>query len=167
MRFTGMISALSLVMVLGANAQAQTDESIVCKTVRHCVDIVERHAPDSFDYHVLNGEFKRFGEKGKTALLNMLASKDETDMRRAQAVLANGRTLLTPDEQRKVAALWPRGDLETHAKIMKSALSPLMRARVIQTLSHESPQIRKLSRDIGQDHTRFPKPVEKYRRADA
>ena len=148
MRFTGMISALSLVMVLGANAQAQTDESIVCKTVRHCVDIVERHAPDSFDYHVLNGEFKRFGEKGKTALLNMLASKDETDMRRAQAVLANGRTLLTPDEQRKVAALWPRGDLETHAKIMKSALSPLMRARVIQTLSHEKPQIRELSRDI-------------------
>ena len=53
-----------------------------------------------------------------------------------------------PDEQRRVAALWPRGDLDTHAKIMKSALSPLMRARVIQTLSHENPQVRDLSRDI-------------------
>ena len=148
MRPKGIISALSLAMVLGMAAQAQTRESIVCKTVRHCVDIVERHAPDSFDYQVLNGEFKRFGERGKTALLNMLASKDQTDMRRAQAVLANGRTLLTPDEQRKVAALWPRGDLDTHAKIMKSALSPLMRARVIQTLSHENPQVRDLSRDI-------------------
>ena len=148
MRIAGIILALSLAMVLGSNAQAQASESIVCKTVRHCVDIVERHAPDSFDYQVLNGEFQRFGKQGKTALLNMLASKDETDMRRAQAVLAKGQTLLTPDEQRKVAALWPRGDLETHAKIMQSALSPLMRARVIETLSHENPQIRKLSRDI-------------------
>ena len=148
MRLTGMISALSLAMVLGTNVQAKANESIVCKTVRHCVDIVERHAPDSFDYQVLNNEFQRFGDKGKTALLNMLASKDETDMRRAQAVLARGRTLLTPNEQRKVAALWPRGDLETHAKIMKSALSPLMRARVIETLSHENPDVRKLSREI-------------------
>ena len=135
-------------MVLGLEAQAAADETIVCKSVSHCVDIVERHAPDSFDYQVLNGEFKRFGESGKTALLNMLASKDETDMRRAQAVLAKGRTLLTPDEQRKVAALWPRGDLDTHAKIMKSALSPLMRARVIETLSHKTPKVRKISREI-------------------
>jgi len=135
-------------MVLSSNALAKPNESIVCKNVRHCVDIVERHAPDSFDYQVLNGEFQRFGDKGKTALLNMLASKDETDMRRAQAVLAKGRTLLTPNEQRKVAALWPRGDLETHAKIMKSALSPLMRARVIETLSHENPRVHKLSREI-------------------
>ena len=148
MRFAGIISALLGVMVLGFEAQAQADESIVCKSVSHCVDIVERHAPDSFDYQVLNSEFKRFGESGKTALLNMLASKDETDMRRAQAVLARGRTLLTPDEQRKVAALWPRGDLETHAKIMKSALSPLMRARVIETLSHENPKVRELSREV-------------------
>jgi len=148
MRFAGIISALLLAMVLDTDVHAQTNENIVCKTVQHCVDIVERHAPDSFDYQVLNSEFQRFGEKGKTALLTMLASKDEADMRRAQAVLAKGRTLLTPDEQRKVAALWPRGDLETHAKIMKSALSPLMRARVIETLSHENPQVRKLSRDI-------------------
>ena len=148
MRFAGIISALLVVMVLGLKAQAQADESMVCKSVSHCVDIVERHAPDSFDYQVLNGEFQRFGESGKTALLNMLASKDETDMRRAQAVLVRGRTLLTPDEQRKVAALWPRGDLETHAKIMKSALSPLMRARVIETLSHENPKVRRLSREI-------------------
>jgi len=130
------------------NAQAQSGESIVCKSVSHCVDIVDRHGPDSFDYQVLNGEFQRFGKKGKTALLNMLTSKGETDMRRAQAVLARGRTLLTPDEQRKVAATWPRGDLDTHAKIMKSALSPLMRARVIETLTHENQEVRRLSRDI-------------------
>ena len=148
MRIAGIISALSLALVLGANAHAQMKDTIVCKSVTHCIDIVERHAPDSFDYQVLNGEFQRFGEKGKVALLKMLASKDETEMRRAQAVLARGQTLLTPDEQRKVAALWPRGDLETHAKIMQSALYPLMRARVIETLSHENPQVRKLSRDI-------------------
>jgi hypothetical protein len=116
--------------------------------VNHCVDIVERHAPDSFDYQVLNSEFQRLGPKGKAALLNMLASKDETKLRRAQSVLAKGRVLLTPDEQRKTAALWPRGDVKTHAKIMKSALSPLMRARLINTLSHEDPQVRLLSRDL-------------------
>ena len=148
MRLAGIISTLFIMTVLGLEAQAQADDSIVCKSVSHCVDIVERHAPDSFDYYVLNGEFKRFGENGKTALLKMLTSKDETNMRRAQAVLAKGRTLLTPDEQRKVAALWPRGDLETHAKIMKSALSPLMRARVIETLSHKNPKVRDLSREI-------------------
>lgn len=151
MRSAGIISAFILSAVLGNSAlanPANPNESIVCKNVRHCVDIVARHAPDSFDYAVLNGEFQRLGPKGKAALLNMLASKDETDMRRAQAVLAKGRVLLTPDEQRKVAALWPRGDVETHAKIMKSALSPLMRARLINTLSDTNPQVRKLSRSL-------------------
>lgn len=148
MRSTGIILAFFLSTFLGISAQAKPDESIICKNVRHCVDLVERHAPDSFDYQVLNSEFQRFGPKGKAALLNMLASKDETDMRRAQAVLAKGRVLLTPDEQRKVAALWPRGDIQTHAKIMKSALSPLMRARLINTLSDTNPQVRKLSRGL-------------------
>ncbi|MEP3889021.1 MAG: hypothetical protein ABJN69_01065 [Hellea sp.] len=148
MRSAGIISALVLSAVLGSYAQAKPNESIVCKNVKHCVDLVERHAPDSFDYQVLNGEFQRFGAKGKTALITMLAGQDETDMRRAQAVMAKGRVLLTPDEQRKVAALWPRGDVETHAKIMKSALSPLMRARLINTLSDDDAKVRKLSRDL-------------------
>ena len=148
MRSAGIISALFLSVAWGDIALAKPDESIVCKSVSHCVDIVERHAPDSFDYEVLNGEFKRFGSKGKTALLNMLASKDETDMRRAQAVLAKSRVLLSPEEQRKVSALWPRGDVETHAKIMQSALSPLMRASLIATLSHEDPKVRKISREL-------------------
>ena len=54
MRIAGIISALSLALVLGANAHAQTKDTIVCKSVTHCIDIVERHAPDSFDYQVLN-----------------------------------------------------------------------------------------------------------------
>jgi len=90
MRSAGIISAFILSAVLGGNAHAQANESRVCKNLRHCVDIVERHDPDSFDYQVLNGEFQRFGKKGKASLINMLASKDETDIRRAQAVLAKG-----------------------------------------------------------------------------
>ena len=70
---------------MSAQAQAQLSEPIVCKNISHCIDIVERHAPDSFDYQVLNGEFQRFGEKGKAALITLLGSKDETDIRRAQA----------------------------------------------------------------------------------
>ena len=148
MRFAGIISALLLSVGWSDFALAKADESIVCKSVLHCVDIVERHAPDSFDYQVLNGEFRRFGAAGKAALIDMLASKDETKMRRAQAVLAKSRVLLTPNEQRQVAALWPRGNVETHAKIMQSALSPLMRARLITTLSHESAKVRQLSRKL-------------------
>ena len=152
MRSAGIISAFILSAVLGMAAHGQSaispSESIICKNLRHCVDIVERHAPDSFDYQVLNSEFQRFGPKGKAALINMLASNNETDIRRAQAVLARGRVLLSPDEQRKVAALWPRGNVQTHADIMKSALSPLMRARAIETLSHENPEVRDLSREL-------------------
>lgn len=152
MRSAGIISAFVLSASLGSFAQAKpaltSGEIRVCKTVTHCVDIVERHAPDSFDYRVLNSEFQRFGSQGKAALIEMLASDDDTEMRRAQSVLANGQTLLTPNEQRKVAALWPRGDLDTHAKIMKSALSPLMRARMIETLADDNPKVRDISREI-------------------
>jgi len=148
MRLTGIILAFILSAIWGGNAHATSGQSIVCESVRQCIDIVERHAPDSFDYHVLNGEFQRFGPKGKAALIHMLASKDETDIRRAQAILTKGQTLLTPDEQRKIAALWPRGNIKAHAKIMQSALSPLMRARAIETLSHENDHVRKLSREI-------------------
>ena len=152
MRFTGIISAVALSTALGGLAQAKPSltsaEIRVCKTVTHCVDIVERHDPESFDYRVLNSEFQRFGSQGKAALIKMLGSDDDKDMRRAQSVLSKGQTLLTPDEQRKVAALWPRGDLDTHAIIMKSALSPLMRARMIETLSDNNPKVREISRDI-------------------
>ncbi|MDA8707960.1 HEAT repeat domain-containing protein [Hellea sp.] len=152
MRIAGTISTFVLAAALSVSATAQSTltsgEIRVCKTVKHCLDIVDRHGPEGFDYEVLNGEFQRFGEQGKAALITLMASKDETEMRRAQAVLATGRTLLTPNEQRKIAALWPRGNLDTHAIIMKSALSPLMRARMIETLSDDNPKVREISRDI-------------------
>jgi len=131
-----------------AAAPLTPSERTVCKSVKHCVDIVNRHAPDEYDYSVLHGEFLRFGEKGKAALLSLLSGKDKTDMRRAQSLLAKGRFRFTPDEQRAIAALWPRGDLDTHAAIMRQALSPLMRARMIDTLGHEDVRVRTISRDI-------------------
>ena len=152
MRIVGTISTFVLAAALSVSASAQSaltpGEIHVCKNVKHCLDIVDRHGPESFDYEVLNGEFQRFGATGKQALITLMSGKDETEVRRAQAVLARGQTLLTPNEQRKVAALWPRGDLGTHAIVMKSALSPLMRARMIETLSHENPNVRDISRDI-------------------
>jgi len=123
-------------------------ERAVCKSVKHCVDIVETHPPDAYDYAVLHGEFLRFGDKGKTALLRMLSATDKTDMRRAQNLLVKGRFQFMPDEQRAIAAMWPRGDLDTHATIMRQALSPLMRARMIDTLSHKDAKVRQISREI-------------------
>ena len=151
MRIAGITYGLMLIG-WAASAQAAAPltpaEMTVCKSVKHCVDIVERHAPDAYDYRVLHSEFLRFGGKGKAALLSMLSGKDEADMRRAQTLLAKGRFRFTPDEQRAIAALWPRGDLQTHAAVMRRSLSPLMRARMIDTLGHKDAEVRKISREI-------------------
>ncbi len=151
MRIAGITYGL---MMIGWAASAQAAapltpaEMTVCKSVKHCVDIVERHNSGAYDYTVLHGEFLRFGDKGKAALLAMLSGKDEADMRRAQTLLAKGRFRFTPDEQRTIAALWPRGDLQTHAAVMRRSLSPLMRARMIDTLGHKDDGVRTISREI-------------------
>ncbi len=151
MRIAGIIYGLILAGWAGlasAAAPLTPAEMTVCKSVKHCVDIVERHNSGAYDYSVLHGEFLRFGDKGKAALLSMLSGKDKADMRRAQILLAKGRFRFSPDEQRTIAALWPRGDLEAHAAVMRRSLSPLMRARMIDTLSHEDDSVRKISREI-------------------
>jgi len=152
MRLAGIILACTMSAMTSLPVQAaqllSPAESIICKSVRHCVDIVERHAPDEYDYAALHGEFLRFGDKGKAALLKLLSGKDILDMQRAQDILSKGRFRFTPDEQRKVAMLWPRGNLDTHAKIMLGSLSPLMRARAIETLNAQDETVGKLSRNI-------------------
>jgi len=146
--------ALSLVWSLPALAASQNANKItraeikICKSVKHCVDITNRHGPDAFDYALLQSEFLRFGDKGQSALFKMISGENEIVLRRAQNILARGGPKLNTTLQNQVADIWPRGDIHAHAKIMRANLSPLIQSRVIDTLNHKDEKIRDVSRDI-------------------
>ncbi len=155
MRFLGIIlgtiggiAALSAALPVQAQNPLTRAERLVCKSLDQCLDILARHDALSYDYSALHQDFLRFGNKARLALLKQLNGSDETEMMRAQAILAKGGFRYSSDEQRNIAAQWPKGDLDAHKAVMQSALSPLMRARAIETLSHESARVREASRDI-------------------
>lgn len=47
-------------------------EQRVCRSLNHCLKIVDAHPHDSFDYDVLAEEFRRFGSKGRDALIRKI-----------------------------------------------------------------------------------------------
>jgi len=153
MRLLGMTSGVILSLLAGGQALSAPHslsqaETKVCKSVKHCADILARHSSEDFDYRVLHGEFMRLGPGGVGTLFRMMSSKDDAKVARAQNVLAQGRVTYSPQDQAKLAALWPRADIDAHAKIMRSNLSPLILSRAIETLSHNIEQVRNLSRDL-------------------
>ena len=162
MRFLGMTFqiymrlAISLaivsVFIFGARAadahELTRAEITICAKLKQCLDILERHDPDEFDYGVLQEAILKFGPKGKAALFTRLSSEDETAQSRAQILLSKNALTYGPQDQAQIAALWPRGDIAAHAKIMRANLSPPVVSRAIETLSHPNPEIAKLSRTI-------------------
>ncbi len=155
MRNTGKIYitvSTLLALTLAAPAQAQNPlsraEQNICTTLNHCLDITARHNPQSYDYSVLHREYLRFGDKSKQALLQQLTSPKPAEVSRAQTLLAKGGFKYSPEEQRKIAALWPRQNPKLHKDIMLSTLSPLMRSRAIQTLTHKDPIVRAGAQEV-------------------
>ncbi len=162
MRFLGMTFqiymrlAVSLAfisaLIFGARAaeahQLTRAEITICAKLKTCLDILERHGPDEFDYAVLQEAFLKFGPAGKAALFARLSSGDKTVQSRAQILLSKNALTYGPKDQAQIAALWPRGDIAAHAKIMRANLSPAVVSRAIETLSHPKPDIAKLSRAI-------------------
>ena len=55
-----------------ANAPLTDAEQQVCRTLNHCLKIVDDHPMDSYDYAVLTEEFRRYGSKGRDALIRRL-----------------------------------------------------------------------------------------------
>lgn len=53
-------------------------EHRVCRNLSHCLRIVDEHPIDSFDYTVLVEEFRRYGTKGRDALLKRISNGDRT-----------------------------------------------------------------------------------------
>ena len=65
--------ALLLALLATAPALAQTAaltpaERTVCRSAKHCADILARHDPSEFDYGVLAEEFERLGDGGVRAM---------------------------------------------------------------------------------------------------
>lgn len=155
MRNSGILyitAAAALTLCIAAPAQAQNPlsraERIICKSLNHCLDITARHNPQSYDYAALHQDYLRFGEKAKIALLGQLGSDKPVTAMRAQTLLAKGGFRYSPEQQRKIAALWPSQNPKLHKNIMLSAPSALMRARAIETLSHKDPVVRAGAQDI-------------------
>lgn len=131
---------------------APRDPNVVCEDLFHCAGIVERHAPDSFDYSVLAREFDRFDARAETLLLQQILGDDATQAGRALHVLARGRRLLSPAGQRQIVSLWRdiAAEKTTHnvddaAAVLTRHLSPMVRDAAIDTLGSRNRDVRAAS----------------------
>ena len=156
MRLKRLISGIGLTVLingLSLNALAQPHnltraEVKLCQNINHCINIVDRHGPSEFDYQALQTEFLRYGPNGAATLIRMVAGNNKDHIERAQKILAKNGQSYSPQDQAKIASLWPRGDLHAHSKIMRANLSPLMLSSAIKTLSHSQGDVRRFSRII-------------------
>lgn len=144
--------AIVSALIFGARAAQAHEltraEITICAKLKTCLNILERHGPDKFDYRVLQEAVLKFGPAGKAALFTRLTSNDKTAQSRAQILLSKNALTYGPEYQAQIAAVWPRGDIAAHAKIMRANLSTAVISRAIETLSHPNPEIAQLSRDI-------------------
>lgn len=115
----------------------------VCLSLERCLEILDTHPPDSFDYGLLAGDFDRFGGAAQEALLARVFAdiEDEAaadDANRALNILARQRGLLPPGGQRRMAALWTNFpadsglNIDDLAAVLTRHLSPMVRSAAIE-----------------------------------
>ena len=147
----GQIAVLGSVLSVSAALQpvfAQTAYK-VCKSVAHCVDVLERHESDSFDYEVLASNFSRFSAKGRQALLKQAANnKTPRKARRALEIMALADFDWTPVEKANLIAAWPQNHPDLLTPILARFKSEAVRNRAITYLNHRDETIRALSRQL-------------------
>jgi len=108
MRFMVIMSGCVLSLVMTGMVMAQSlspAEAKVCKNIRHCANIIEKHSPEEFDYNVLHQEFIRLGPQAVGLLFRMMNSKDEVAISRAQSVLSAKNITFSPQDQSLIARL--------------------------------------------------------------
>ena len=81
----GFIRTLSIA-VLGVlvAAPAFADQDRVCRNRGHCLILLQRYDPQSFDYDVLAKEFEKLSPKARSSVLKKLDDKDPNIVRNAQ-----------------------------------------------------------------------------------
>jgi len=93
---TLLIGAPSLAMAANPLSAA---EHQVCRSLRHCLEIVDTHPHDAFDYAVLVEEFRRFGGKGRDALIRTIAKDGDGAGHAADLIALMGETAALPPLQ--------------------------------------------------------------------
>jgi|GEM_PF-2498616 len=147
MRIAGII--LSLLCAFWAlPVQAAPASDIVCKNTRHCLDILERHLPDEFDYDVLHSEFLRLGPKAQERLLIWTAGDHPVKSVRARHILKRGGFEYSPADIAILARSWPGPDVDISTEILRPVRTAVIRNRLIETLSHENQAVRSWSRSL-------------------
>lgn len=146
-------TALPFAQAQSASAKALTPAEIrVCSSLKHCLEIVETHNPQSFDYRVLSAEFARMGDKGRKALINSLDGKNKDSAVRAAYLLNHNGFRFTPNDQRQIAAYWREGIPSAKPNALKGVVmqlySPLMRRAAVATLAHQDQARREASQDL-------------------
>jgi len=159
MAFLRHLVWLAALFVL-AQAAFAAPPAPVCDDVEHCIYILEKHAPDSFDYAVLHTEFLGFGPNATEALVEVAAWMDDPKSSYALQMLSRGGFQLRPAEQRDLIEVWPRENVKSHALVLGRMASPRMRAAAIDTLEHADPEVRKQSRyllsEVAKARFKFP-----------
>jgi len=123
-------------------------ETPVCKSVQHCLEIVERHDFESFDYDVLREEFSRFGDTGKKQLFKAMAGKNTDLSKHATLLLYYLDFNFSTDEVNDIADQWPHGGVEALAALMLKQYTPTIRQAAISTLTNADENVRFWSREI-------------------
>lgn len=119
-------------------------EQTVCQSLRMCMDIVTRHDASEFDYAVLTEEFRRFGLKGRAALLDSLnGTKATPDM----AILLAETGLPSAEEFEVIDKIWagPKAALVTP---LLQDITLANRNRWVAGLSHPDESVRVFSRRL-------------------
>ena len=106
--FRCLISYFLLLFAGHSAFAAPADNYRACENLRHCVNILERHGPDQFDYDVLAGDFARFGSKGTDRLIKMIGSNKPEQAQNAVDMLSALRPNLHPRQADQLINLWPR-----------------------------------------------------------
>jgi|GEM_PF-3750258 len=135
---------LSLTVLLFASLtplSAQAGEINVCDSLVECMDILERHPPNAFDYTVLASEFTRFGPQGQA----MLVARAR-DPKLAPRIFALARQPSASGSLRQaLLGNWPVPAPALHLTLAPTVQSPVLRRRAIATLNAPSPVLREAS----------------------
>ena len=128
----------------------------VCLSLSRCLEILDGHAPDSFDYTLLAADFDRFGAEAQTAVLERVFTPINSeaaaqDANRALHILARQRGLLSPEAQRRIVALWsglPGNsplNIDDLSTVLTRHISPMVRAAAIDGLRSSRMDVRRAS----------------------
>lgn len=129
-------------------AQVPKDNFRACKNIRHCVDIVSRHKPDSFDYNVLVADFRRFGPRGVDTLITLAEGTDEDKSVNAIGLLSRGAFRMTPNQTARLTKLWMAAPTPDLATLLHHVNTPDAHAAIVSTLTVADPDVQTLSRQI-------------------